>query len=63
MNASANGLVLNSLVSPATSKLTPSFMLTVLISTSCVVSIVDTQLCTLTLKRKGPFGEEQVPVT
>ena len=41
----------------------PSFMLTVLISTSYVVWIVDTQLGTLTLKRKGPFGEEQVPTT
>ena len=58
-----NGLVLNSR-SPTGSKLTPTFMLSVRkASTSCAVSIVDRQLWTFTLKRKGPFGEEQVSAT
>ena len=63
LNATANGLVLNSFL-PAGSKLTPTFMLRVLnASVSASMSIVERQLCTLTLKRNGPFGDEQVPGT
>jgi hypothetical protein len=60
LKATMNGLVLNSRV-PTGSKLTPTFILSVgKASSSCTVSIVDKQLWTFTLKRKGPFGEEQV---
>src|SRR5262245_5048820 len=63
LNATANGLVLNSFL-PTGSKLTPTFMLSVVnASAFSLMSIVDRQLCTLTLKRKGPFGDEQVPGT
>ena len=32
-------------------------------SIRCVRSMVDRQLCTFTLKRNGPFGDEHVPGT
>ena len=61
LNATENGLVLNSFF-PTGSKLTPTFMLSVLnASVFCSISMVERQLCTLTLNRNGPFGEEQVP--
>src|SRR5262249_1229035 len=59
----ANGLVLNSFL-PTGSKFTPTFMLSVgNASDFWSVSIVERQLCTLTLNRNGPFGDEQVPGT
>src|SRR2546430_13176015 len=52
---------------PTGSKLTPTFMLSVVpgpkASTSRTVSIVERQLWTFTLKRNGPFGDEHVPDT
>src|SRR5262245_66333541 len=66
LKATANGLVLKSFV-PTGSKLTPTFMLSVVplpkASTSAAVSIVERQLWTLTLKRKGKLGDEQVTGT
>ena len=66
LKATANGLVLKSRM-PTGSKLTPTFMLSVVpgpkASASCTVSIVERQLWTFTLKRNGPFGDEQVPGT
>ena len=63
LKATENGLVLNSFF-PTGSKLTPTFMLSVSnASRFCSMSTVERQLCTLTLKRNGPFGEEHVPGT
>src|SRR4030095_13254765 len=63
LNATENGLVLNNFL-PTGSKLTPTFMLSVVnASVSRSVSIVERQLCTLTLNRNGPFGDEHVPGT
>ena len=69
LKARAKGLVLKSLV-PTASFWTPKFMLSVFplgrkskASASCTVSITERQLWTFTLKRNGPFGDEQVPET
>ena len=59
LKAIVNGLVLNSRV-PTGSNWTPRFMLSVGSPASCVVSIVDSQPWTLTLNRKGPFGDAQI---
>src|SRR5262249_1712380 len=60
LKATAIGLVLNSFFAAA-SLATPMFMLSVgNFSSRWSVSIVERQLWTLTLKRKGPFGDEQV---
>ena len=63
LKATMKGLVLKSFL-PAGSKFTPAFMFSVAkASTSRVVSMTARQLCTFTLNRNGPFGEEQVLVT
>src|SRR5262245_64219451 len=62
LKATANGFVLNSFT-PTGSKFTPSFMLSVPISVSWAVLIVDRQLWTFTLNLNGPLGEEHVPET